>query len=248
MLSVRTMVLAAIFLIGYFYFLSSGHKDRLLNSLGKLTEVEGTVRPEPPVVTATPPVPAPVPVPATPTLPEPGLSPRFRDELWRPPVPKEQLQKYLTNSFFQQDRGTFQVLRLRAIPRYSYTSQMGPIVDERMNMVFFDPTMASLPPTFPVVMNSSTGRLGVITGTIVVKLKNIRQAGILAQRFGLALKAQDDSLGLAYLVPPRVDQVAAYIYELSKYPGVKYVKAEIFQSWKMSHVEKFDGAVPVISK
>lgn len=263
MLSTRSLVLAALILIGYFYFLNSEHKNRMLNSLGRLIEVENAPRPMASSIPAAPapppPAQAPTPAPssspaaivaADPVLPEiEALS--LQEIYGRPPLAKEQLQKYLTTSFFQQDQFSFYVLRLRAVLKNLYTPAMGTLIDERATMVVFDPSpsfSSTLVTTYPVVMKSTNGQLGIVSGTLIVKLKDISHAGHLALRFGLGLKAQDDSLKLAYLVVPRPDQVGAFIKPLREYPGVKWVKAEIIQSWKMSRVEKFDGATRPISK
>lgn len=245
MLSFRSIVFAAALLFAYFYFLNSDSKLKFIHSLSKLTDVESKYRPiEPPpqkIEFSSHAAEAPAPssnhaimAAASDDKAQIHLPPQ-EDELDRLSLPSEQLQRYGTNTFLKQDQGSFQLLRLRAISKYSYDSQMGPRIDEKMNLVFFDPSessASSLPMTFPVVMKNSNGQLGILSGTLMVTMKDIQQAGLLAQRFGLALKAQDNALDLAYLAAPRADQLGDLITGLRQDPDVKSVEAEIVQNWK----------------
>jgi hypothetical protein len=150
-------------------------------------------------------------------------------------MPAAQLMRFATGTALRQDQGVFEVLRLRAISKYSYNSNMGNLVDEKMNLVFFDPAIGAkdaMPMTFPVVMKMSNGQLGIISGTLIVTMKNIQEAGTLGQRFGLSLKAQDDTLAMAYFAAPKVDRINDLIADLRLDPSVKSVQAEIVQSWK----------------
>lgn len=248
MFSARSILFAAAILIGYFYFLSSEHKDRALNSMAKLIETQDKyhpIQPPPQKIEMASQAPA---EPATPSAVQSALLaaaieqdkakvvlPSQEEELEHLSPSTDQLRRYATNNFFIQGQGSFQVLRLRAISKYSYTDEMGTVVDQKMNLVFFDPSESSAaakPMTFPVVMKSSNGQLGILSGTLLVAMKDIQQAGLLAQRFGLALKAQDNSLGLAYLGAPRADEVGELISNLRQDPAVKSVEAEIVQNWK----------------
>lgn len=242
MLSFRSVAFAAFVLFGYFYFLSSEHKDRAMNKLGMLLEVRSKMRPQEPSQLIPPPAKAPAQAP-TPVLEvtavaeEKGATKILLSE--REPEyitpPAEELKLYSTKIYFKQKNGTYELLRLRAISKYSYTPDMGSHVAQTMNFVFFDPAGSSdtLPPkTFRVVIKMSNGQLAVLSGILLVSLSEIRQAGPLAQRFGLTLKAQDNSRGLAYLGVPDADRLTELLHLLRQEPSVKSVEAEIVQNWK----------------
>ncbi|KYG66086.1 hypothetical protein AZI86_03195 [Bdellovibrio bacteriovorus] len=249
MLSARSILFAAAILIGYFYFLSSEYKDRTLDSMAKLIQTQDKyhpIQPPPQKIEMASQAPAEPPAPAG-AVQSALLAAAIEQDKAKVVLPPqeealehlspstEQLRRYATNDFFIQGQGSFQVLRLRAISKYSYTEEMGTVIDQKMNLVFFDPSESSAtakPMTFPVVMKSSNGQLGILSGTLLVTMKDIQQAGLLAQRFGLALKAQDNSLGLAYLGAPRADEVSELINSLRQDPAVKSVEAEIVQNWK----------------
>ena len=64
--------------------------------------------------------------------------------------------------------------------------------------------------THAVVLNSRTGRAGVVLGTILVKLLDMNQAPALAADYGLTLSSRFDHLGVAfYTVAPGQDIAAA---------------------------------------
>ena len=54
-------------------------------------------------------------------------------------------------------------------------------------------------PAFPVVLNTGTGQLGLLPGTIAVMLKDTSQAGAVAADHGLQLERAFPHLGVAYL-------------------------------------------------
>jgi hypothetical protein len=241
MFGARGLIFAAVILLGYFYFLNSEHKDRALQSFARLTNVPDIARPvhisqkdfssksNPQIHAPTASIPAPT------SLDKAAIHLPANDVPEPADLPASQLMKFATGRVIQQEQGTFELLRLRAISKYSYTSDMGNFVDEKMKLVFFDPAAgatASLPMTFPVVVKSSNGQIGIISGTLLVSMRDIQQASDLAQRYGLALKAQDDSLSLAYMGVPRADQVNELMVQIRQEPSVKSVSAEIVQNWK----------------
>ena len=64
--------------------------------------------------------------------------------------------------------------------------------------------------THAVVLNTRTGRAGVVLGTILVKLKDMNQGPALAADYGLTLSSRFDHLGVAfYTVAPSQDIAAA---------------------------------------
>jgi len=54
-------------------------------------------------------------------------------------------------------------------------------------------------PAYPVVLNSSTGELGLLPGTIAVTMKNVSLAGALATDHGLQVERTFPHLGVAFL-------------------------------------------------
>jgi hypothetical protein len=151
------------------------------------------------------------------------------------PSSASRLAKFGTGVILTQGQGSFEMLNLHAISKASYSAEMGELVSEKMNMVIFNPSphaTNSLPSTFPVVMKNSNGSLGLISGTLLVTMSDINQAGIIGQRHGLSLKAQDSALGLAFFVVPKVSEINLVMANLRQDPSVKSVEAEIVQNWK----------------
>lgn len=105
---------------------------------------------------------------------------------------------------FRQEGQEFERMRLIAVPSSEYDRSSGAAVAERMGYVFI-PTSELAPlnrrsgsSEFPVVAQSASGLLGVVTGTLVVQLKDLSAVNAVARRHGLKLKYLDQDLQTAY--------------------------------------------------
>lgn len=96
----------------------------------------------------------------------------------------------------------FDFLRLKAITSENYRSDMGTGVDEKLGYVIFAARDAfgelSEDGTLPVVAKRSNGMLGIVTGTIIVRLRESALAIGIAENYHLTLKYIDDDLKVAY--------------------------------------------------
>jgi hypothetical protein len=80
---------------------------------------------------------------------------------------------------------------------------------------------------FPVVVNTRTGQLGVVSGTIIVKLASIADADALAKANGLSVEHVAESIGFAFLRAPAGMDVLATTAALGRDPRVTLAYAEI---------------------
>lgn len=130
----------------------------------------------------------------------------------------------------------FEMLKLKAIPAQAYRPDMGPRIDEKFGFVImageqnrFD---IAIDGSRPVVAKKGNGMLGILTGTIIVVLKDNNAADELARSYNLTLKFLDPDLKLAYYSAPTetpLDQVAA---QLEANSSVERVTLEVVQTRK----------------
>jgi hypothetical protein len=130
------------------------------------------------------------------------------------------------------------VLGARAVVRSDYRPYMGKILFEHQSYVVFEQdTAASLnwknlvvrAADRPLVVNPN-GRLGVVTGTLVVKLSDVHKADVLAGRENLQLLRLDEAVGIAYFRAPENYELMTGAERLRKSPDVERVEIEIVQS------------------
>lgn len=132
---------------------------------------------------------------------------------------------------------TFEMLKLKAITKDQYEPHMGSLISEKLGFVIYaaddhDPFLLSIDGTLPVVANKSNGMLGIVTGTIVVTLKESSMAQALAQTYDLTLKYLDKEMRLAYFSAPSKTALDKVVEALQKDVSVEHVNLEIVQSKK----------------
>jgi hypothetical protein len=80
---------------------------------------------------------------------------------------------------------------------------------------------------FPVVVNARTGQLGVVSGTIIVKLADLADADALAKANGLSVEYVAEPIGFVFLGAPAGTDVLAMTAALGRDPRVILAYAEI---------------------
>jgi hypothetical protein len=81
--------------------------------------------------------------------------------------------------------------------------------------------------TLPVVVNPRTGRLGVATNVLVVHLRDVGEASVVARESGLTLDYVAERLGLAFLTVPDGRDLQAAAAAVAKDPRVKSAEVEV---------------------
>jgi len=81
--------------------------------------------------------------------------------------------------------------------------------------------------TFPVVVNTVSGQLGALSGTLTVKLARVGDAGALAREHGLALDYVAEGIGWAFLRVPEGGDVIAAAAAVSRDARAKIVEPEV---------------------
>lgn len=130
------------------------------------------------------------------------------------------------------------VLGARAVVKSEYRPYMGKILFEHDNYVVLEQdTNASVnwknlvvrPSDRALVVNPN-GRLGVVTGTLIVKLADKHKADVLAGRENLQLLHLDEAVGVAYFRAPENYELVVGAERLKKSPDVERVEIEIVQN------------------
>ncbi|HEY7726652.1 MAG TPA: hypothetical protein VH880_15065 [Anaeromyxobacteraceae bacterium] len=82
-------------------------------------------------------------------------------------------------------------------------------------------------PTYPVAVNERTGDLGVVPGTLVVRLRDPPAAGELARDHGLSLDFHAAHLGTAFYRAPAGASLPAAAARLAADPRVRSAEIEV---------------------
>ncbi len=132
---------------------------------------------------------------------------------------------------------TYEMLKLKAIPRGQYDPRLGERITEKLGFVIYaapstKPFELAVDGSLPVVAQKSNGMLGIVTGTIVVTLKQSSMAQGLAQSYDLTLKYLDKDMRLAYFSAPDKTALDQVVVALQKDSAVEHVNLEIVQSKK----------------
>ena len=132
---------------------------------------------------------------------------------------------------------TFEMLKLKAVAKDQYDPRLGLLISEKLGFVIYaaddhSPFLLSIDGNLPVVANKSNGMLGIVTGTIVVTLKESSMAQAVAQNYGLTLKYLDKEMRLAYFSAPSKTALDKVVEALQKDVSVEHVNLEIVQSKK----------------
>lgn len=134
--------------------------------------------------------------------------------------------------------GRFELLNLRAITKNRYQRDMGPVVTEKLGYVIYashrPPEVEDGDGSLLVVAKKSNGMLGIVTGTIIVRLKEAALALSLADSYQLQLKYIDDDLRIAYYSAGEGTRatLAQLVELLSQDEAVETVNLEIVNSKK----------------
>lgn len=130
----------------------------------------------------------------------------------------------------------YELLSIRALPKAEYGGPASKVLFERLGFVFFDGAQHQglhVDGTFPVVSRKSNGLLGVITGTLIVTLKDFRSGSSIAQSYGLRTKFSDESLNTVYLAAPLSASLSDLAGALKADPSVESVTIEVVQTQKV---------------
>ncbi|MBX3020213.1 MAG: hypothetical protein KF799_00930 [Bdellovibrionales bacterium] len=135
----------------------------------------------------------------------------------------------------------FQILAARAVPRAQYSASMGDILVEQNGfaIVELDPAAGDRWRDLswneidrPVLINSTSGRLAIVTGTLVVKLKEISSADRVASQENLTVAAIDEATRTVYYRAPAGYLMLAGQQRLTQNADVEYVDIELYQARK----------------
>jgi hypothetical protein len=133
------------------------------------------------------------------------------------------------------------VLGARAVPTSNYNSSFGPVLFEKNGYSIVAMNTANDPQwndlvmhdsDRPVIVNASNGRLGIVTGTLMIKFSDIHQADKLAGRENLQLLSLDESIGVGYFKAPENYQLLSAQTRLSTSPDVLRVELEVVEAFK----------------
>lgn len=152
----------------------------------------------------------------------------------------EIIQKYDSGQLLVHSGGTFKILNLRAIPKSSYKATMKPPIAEKFGMLIYsvDPN-AGFGSGFglsnggkPVVAKDSNGIIGIVTGTIIVRLKDSSTFVELATRYGISSIYFDANLNLAFYSAPLGVRLDELVQSLKQDPSIEDAQLEILLSEK----------------
>jgi len=87
----------------------------------------------------------------------------------------------------------------------------------------------------PVAINRDTGTLGLMTGTIMVHLKNLADAPALASTHGLTLTRSYDHLGMAFFTVTRGSDVLTAAARLTTDPRVTRADPEVLEALRQPY-------------
>jgi hypothetical protein len=153
------------------------------------------------------------------------------------------LTRYASGSSISLKGSEYQILNLRAIPKDRYNTSMGPVEFERMNQIFIASSDNSISQMIvgdsqPVLAKKSNGMVSLVTGTLLVTLKNANTsldstAQNLAQIYHLTLlQPVDADLKLAALKASPGSSLVKLFTDLQADPSVASVRIETLQSFK----------------
>lgn len=126
---------------------------------------------------------------------------------------------------------------LIAIPSNEYQASMGPPVKTRTTFTVItkkdknDPhfTIGSSS-EMPVVENLNNLQIGIVTGTLIVKLKQDQSAEELAAKYGMELKSTASHLNIAFLSAKAGIDIRSQLIELKKDSMIDTAEMEIIDS------------------
>ena len=86
---------------------------------------------------------------------------------------------------------------------------------------------------FPVVLNRRTGKLGIVSGSLVVKLKRMEEAEAIAATHGISLSRKYDRLGRAVFLVGQGTDMLAVEQAMADDARVESVQVEILENFNV---------------
>jgi hypothetical protein len=133
------------------------------------------------------------------------------------------------------------VLGARAVPTSKYDPSFGPVLFKKNGYSIValdtdaDPSwqeMVMHDSDRPLVVNPSNGRLGVVTGTLMIKFSDLHAADRIAGRENLQLLSLDESIGVGYFKAPENYQLLYASDRLRKDRDILRVELEVVDTIK----------------
>lgn len=129
----------------------------------------------------------------------------------------------------------YDLMRLRAIQKDRYRPGLGTQIDEKFGFVIYAADGQSdlmVDDGLPVVAKNTNGILGIVTGTLIVTLREGALALDLAKDYGLKVIYFDEDLRLAYYSAPEKSSLDSVVETLKRDRLVESVNLEVIQSRK----------------
>lgn len=143
------------------------------------------------------------------------------------------ISRYRVNSSIEEP---FDRLRLRAVEKNRFEPSMGAEVGQLLGYVLVEASGPNAPlvtgDSLPVVSSKSNGRLGIVTGTIIVTLRDPERASALESSYGLELKYEDKPSRQAYFAANLGLPLDQLVEALTNDQGVESARLEIVQGKK----------------
>jgi hypothetical protein len=136
----------------------------------------------------------------------------------------------------------YQVLGAWAVPKEGYSASMGEVLQEQNNysVVALDnsagdswKTLTVRPDARPVLISPDSGRLSVVTGTLVVKLKDLEKAGAIADSENLQVIGVDEQIHTVYYKAPVGYPLLSGLKRLQAHADVELAELELDQARKV---------------
>lgn len=146
---------------------------------------------------------------------------------------REFLRPYRSGTLIDTNGTSYEVLNLRAVPKDEYRPEMGAVVTEKMNYMMIAGSQGlTAGVTLPVVARASNGLLGIVTGTFLVKIKDLSDVSPVARTHGLTLKFLDEDTKVAYFSAAPATSLNDVLSALKDDPSVENASLEVIQSQK----------------
>lgn len=161
---------------------------------------------------------------------------------YQPPQPRPSRVTASVDKTLTSSRGAYALANALAVESDKFDASMGEEIEEKAGFTVFKPSRPAQVAGFvldektrPVVVNQSSGAIGIVTGTIVVRLKDFEQADALASAFGLEYVSSDDTIATVFYKAPRGREIDDLIELLRADGRVARADAEIIQSTRQIH-------------
>lgn len=129
-----------------------------------------------------------------------------------------------------------------AVESGKFDKSMGEEIEEKAGFTVYKPADKTFVSGFkmedktrPVVVNQASGAIGIVTGTIVVRLRDFEEIDAIAKTFGLEVVSSDDTIATAFYRAPKGLEIDDLIDSLRADGRVAHADAEIIQSMRQIH-------------